>query len=57
MKTPTEVLTAALRGCVNGYVGAPALATQLIGALRSAGYIIVTADAIRLTQAHAREEV
>lgn len=55
MKTPTEVLTAELRGCVNGYVGAPALAAQCVTALRNAGWIIVRHDAIKLAQAHARE--
>ncbi len=56
-KTPTEVLTAALRGCVDAYPGAPALATKLVAALRADGWIIVRADAIKLAQAHAREEV
>lgn len=56
MKTPTEVLTAELRGCCNGYVGAPALAVQCVAALRAAGWIIVREDAIRLAQAHAVDE-
>lgn len=56
MKTPTEVLTAELRGCCNGYVGAPALAVQCVSALRTAGWIIVREDAIRLAQAHARAD-
>ncbi|WP_292131201.1 hypothetical protein [Mesorhizobium sp.] len=54
MKTPTEVLTAELRGCCNGYVGAPALASQCVAALRAAGWIIVREDAIKLAQAHAK---
>ncbi|MER9697638.1 hypothetical protein [Mesorhizobium sp. M0146] len=57
MKTPTEVITAELRGCVNGYVGAPSLAVQLVSALRAAGYIIVRDDAIRLAQAHTAGEM
>ncbi|WP_181168644.1 hypothetical protein [Mesorhizobium sp. B2-5-6] len=57
MKTPTEVLTASLRGCYAAYPGAPALAVQLVAALRAAGWIIVRNDAIKLAQAHAREEV
>jgi hypothetical protein len=57
-KTPTEVLTAELRGCCNGYIGAPALAVQCIAALRAAGWIIVRDDAIRLAQAsHAYAEI
>ena len=56
MKTPTEVLTAELRGCCNGYVGAPALAAQCVAALRADGWIIVRHDAIRLAQAHARAD-
>lgn len=56
-KTPTEVLTAELRGCCNGYVGAPALAVQCVAALRAAGWIIVREDAIRLAQAHARADI
>lgn len=55
-KTPAEVLTAELRGCCNGYVGAPALAVQLIAALRSSGWIIVREDAIRLAQGHSAAE-
>lgn len=54
-KTPTEVLAAELRGCVDGYVGAPALAVQCISALRVAGWIVVREDAIRLAQAHAAD--
>lgn len=52
-KTPTEVLTAELRDCCNGYVGAPALAVQCVSALRAAGWIIVRHDAIRLAQREA----
>jgi hypothetical protein len=54
-QTPTEVLTAALRGCCEGYVGAPLLAAQCVVALRKAGWIIVRHDAIRLAQAHAAD--
>lgn len=57
MKQPVEVLTASLRGCVNGYVGAPALAVQLISALRAEGWLVVRDDAIRLAQAHAADEM
>lgn len=53
LKSPAEILTASLRGCCDGYVGAPALAVQLVSALRVAGWIIVREDAIRLAQAHA----
>ncbi|QKC99204.1 hypothetical protein EB231_35040 [Mesorhizobium sp. NZP2298] len=50
------MLTASLRGCCDAYPGAPALAAQLVGALKAAGYIIVTADAIRLAQAMSAEQ-
>ena len=53
MKTPTEVLTAELRGCCNGYVGAPALAVQCVAALRAAGYLIVREGAIGAAQREA----
>jgi hypothetical protein len=56
-RTPTEVLTDTLRGCVDGYVGAPALAVQCVSALRAAGWIVVRDDAIRLAQAHARADI
>lgn len=56
LSSPTEILTTELRGCCNGYVGAPALAVQLVSALRVAGWIVVRDDAIRLAQAHARSD-
>lgn len=53
MKTPTEVLTAELRGCCNGYIGAPALAVQCVAALRAAGWIIVREGALGAAQREA----
>lgn len=52
-KTPTEVLTAELRGCCNGYIGAPALAAQCVAALRASGWIIVRKGAIGEAQREA----
>lgn len=57
MKSPSEVLTAELRGCVNGYVGAPALATQCVSALRAAGYMIVPARSDNLRPEDCRMEM
>lgn len=55
-KQPVEILTAELRGCCNGYIGAPALAAQLVSALRVAGYIIVPKGAIGRAQDDAVRE-
>ena len=52
-RTPAEVLTDTLRGCCNGYVGAPALAVQCVAALRAAGYLIVREGAIGAAQREA----
>jgi hypothetical protein len=52
-KSPSEVLTDALRGCCNGYVGAPALALQCASALRAAGWIIVREGSIGAAQREA----
>lgn len=53
MKTPTEVLTAELRGCVDQYQGAPALAVQCVAALRAAGWIVVREGALGRAQREA----
>jgi hypothetical protein len=54
MKSPAEIIAAQLPG-VFGTSAAPA-AHGLVAALHAAGWIIVRDDAIRLAQAHARQE-
>lgn len=52
-RSPSEVLTASLRGCCAAYPGAPALAVQLVAALRAAGWIVVKEGAIAAAQREA----